>query len=395
VKKRRVTVFTGSRAEYGLMRTLISLLAQNSTIDIQILVSGTHLALKYGNTLNEVVQDNFAPIHQVDIDLSDNSPVGVCASMGKAIAGYGNMLQILSPDIIVALGDRYECFCAVSAASVLRVPVAHIYGGGTTQGAVDEVFRHAMTKMSHLHFVSCERNRQRVLQMGESPERIWLVGSTGIENILTLPILAEEDVRKYLFLPEGVPYVVVTYHPVTLESSSFKKHINSLLDALRAQEGLYYVFTGANADAGGQDINDMLRAQTAGDPRMRFFMSLGVLNYINAVRYSVGVVGNSSSGVGEVPSLSVPVLDIGDRQKGRERSPAVLHCQPESDALLEALGRLRMPETIEIAKSTPNPLERPHPSQYIANILAKHSLENILYKEFCEQPRVISQTISN
>jgi len=386
VKKRKITVFTGTRAEYGLMRNMIMLLARNDAVDLQILVSGAHLSPIYGDTLCEITQDDFAPVHQVDIALSDNSPVGVCASMGKAIAGYGMMLQKLSPDLMVVLGDRYESFCAVTAASVLNVPVAHIYGGGTTQGAIDEVFRHAMTKMSHLHFVSCEQNRQRVLQMGEAPERVWLVGSTGVENILTLPVLAEREVRKKLSLPEGVPYMVATFHPVTLGDAPLKEQIDLLLDALRAQDDLYYIFTGANADAGGRAINDMLRARAAVDPKMRFFMSLGVLLYINAVRYSVGVVGNSSSGVGEVPSLKVPVLDIGDRQKGRERSTAVSHCPSEAKALREAIARMRTEEALQLARTTKNPLEKPHPSKSIADILARHSLTGILYKKFSQFP---------
>jgi UDP-N-acetyl-D-glucosamine 2-epimerase, UDP-hydrolysing len=386
VKKRKITVFTGTRAEYGLMRTMIMLLARNDAVDVQILVSGAHLSPIYGDTLREITRDDFAPVHQVDINLSDNSPVGVCVSMGKAITGYGMMLQKLSPDLMVVLGDRYESFCAVAAASVMNVPVAHIYGGGTTQGAIDEVFRHAMTKMSHLHFVSCEQNRCRVLQMGEAPERVWLVGSTGVENILTLPVLAEREVRKKLSLPEGAPYMVATFHPVTLGGAPAREQIDLLLDALQAQDDLYYVFTGANADAGGQAINDMLRTRATVDPKMRFFMSLGVLLYINAVRYSVGVVGNSSSGVGEVPSLKVPVLDIGDRQKGRERSTAVLHCSPEAKALRDAIARMRTEAALQLARTAKNPLEKPHPSKSIADILARHSLTGILYKKFSQFP---------
>jgi UDP-hydrolysing UDP-N-acetyl-D-glucosamine 2-epimerase len=384
---RRITVFTGTRAEYGLMRHMLELLSRWPEVDTHILASGTHLEAAYGNTISEIEQDAFAPICRVIIDLSDNTPAGVCASMGRAIAGYGAALHGLAPDLLVVLGDRYESFCAVAAATVLCLPVAHLYGGETTQGAIDDVFRHAMTKMSHLHFVSCERYRQRVIQLGEEREHVWCVGSAGVENVHTLPTLAEQDVRNYLSLPDKVPYMVATYHPATLDDTSSERHVHLLLDALCAQEGLYYVFTGANADAGGQGINDILRARAATDPRMRFFTSLGVLRYVNAVRYSAGVVGNSSSGVCEAPSLKIPVLDIGDRQKGRERSAAVLHCLPEQEALRDAVRQMRMSDIINIAETTQNPLEKLHTSQNIARILAEHPLLNILHKTFHELPK--------
>lgn len=380
--RRKITVFTGTRAEYGLMRTMISMLAQHDTVDLNILVSGAHLSADYGKTLSEITRDNFAPLHKVDIELTDNSPVGICSSMGKGIASYGNALQNLAPDLFVVLGDRYESFSAVAAASVVGVPVAHLYGGGTTQGAIDEVFRHAMTKMSHLHFVSCESNRQRVIQMGEDPARVWLVGSTGVENIHKLPVLTEQDVRGRLDLPSGVPYVVATYHPVTLDKSSSIEHVERLLNALREQDDLYYVFTGANADSGGRDINNFLQDNAAKNPRMRFFMSLGALLYINAARYAVGVVGNSSSGVIEIPSLKVPVLDIGDRQKGRERSEAVLHCSEQEQDIRNCIARLRTPELFEKARTIKNPFDFPGTSETIVNTLVNANLNGLLRKEF-------------
>ncbi len=377
---RKITVFTGTRADYGLLRGVIDAIARNQSVALSILVSGAHLSNAYGNTLAEIDQDGYASIYKVDMKLVDNSPVGICASMGRAMEGYGKALRDLQPDLLVVLGDRYEAFCAASVATVMRIPVAHLYGGGTSLGAIDENFRHAITKMSHLHFVSCEVNRQRVVQMGENPDHIWLVGSSGVENTYTLPVLDERDVRKRLQLPENVPYVVVTYHPVTLESQSSKTHVDNLLEVLRAQEDWYYVFTGSNADAGAEEINMFLRKEALRDSKMRFFMSLGAELYINAGRYADAVIGNSSSGVAEIPSLGIPVLDIGNRQKGRERSVAVLHCSERKEDIASAVACLRQPETAEKARTTKNPLDIPGTSAQIASVLTSFPLEGLLEK---------------
>jgi len=380
--KRRIVFFTGTRAEYGLMRGILTCLAKKEYVEAHILTSGTHLAAQYGATADEIAKDGLAPSHTVDIGLEDNSPTGICRSMGQALDGYGHILAVLDPALLVVLGDRYESFCAVAAASVLRLPVAHLYGGETTQGAIDEALRHAMTKMSHLHFTACERYRRRVVQMGEDPARVWCVGSTGVENVHRLPVFTEAEVRGYLGIPSETPYVIATYHPVTLEEGNAAEETGMIADALAAREGLYQIFTGANADAGGLAVNEYLRQRAENDPRLRFFLSLGTERYINAIRYSSGVVGNSSSGIGEVPSLEIPVLDIGDRQKGRERSAGVLHCPAAPHAVRNALDTLFSPEFREIARTAVNPLDKPGTSATIADIIADYPLEGILKKKF-------------
>ena len=382
--KRRILFFTGTRAEYGLLRSVIRKVAGRHDACPEVLVSGSHLATAYGATVQEIENDALAPFHCVDISLSDNSSTGICTSMGLALSRYGAMLEKLRPDLLVVLGDRYEAFCAVAAAAVQRVPVAHLHGGEASQGAVDEYFRHAMTKMAHLHFVSCEVYRRRVIQMGELPEHVWNVGALGVENIRTVPVLSEKDVRARLGLPADVPYIVATYHPVTLQSQSLEAQISCILKALDAYPELYVVFTGANADAGGSRINSLLKQWTENSPRARFFLSLGVELYLNAVRYAVGVIGNSSSGILEIPSLGIPVLDIGSRQQGRERSHAVLHCNPIEAELIQGLEVLLSFEAQKRARQESNPYERPGTADTIADIISTHELQGILIKRFYE-----------
>lgn len=378
---RKVVVFTGTRAEYGLLRPMLSHLSQCLDVTLTLLVSGTHLSPQFGSTIEEIKKDSFAPVHIEDIGIGDNTPLDVCVSMAVALDRYSRALHELNPDILVVLGDRYEGFCAVTAAAILGIPVAHLFGGCTTQGAIDEALRHSMTKMSQLHFATCEENRHRLLQLGENPARVFTVGSFGVENVHNLPVLNENEVRSRLGIPENVPYFVVTYHPVTQEKKSSLESVYALLDALRRQDA-FYVFTGANADSGGGKINKFLKKEEGRDGKMRFFMSLGVLLYINSARYSVGVVGNSSSGVGEIPSLGIPVLDIGDRQKGRVRSPAVLHCADDSDSIANALRLMRSDKTVIRARTTPNPLDIPGSVKKVCEIIRTYPLRDILKKEF-------------
>ncbi len=379
---RRILIFTGTRAEYGLLRNVLRHLVKQDGIDAHLLVSGSHLSSVFGGTRDEIEKDGLAPVYAVDIGLGEDSPVSVCRSMGLAMERYGEALTRLRPDLLMVLGDRYEALCAVAAAAVLRVPVAHLYGGESTQGAVDEYFRHAMTKMSHLHFTSCEIYRRRIIRMGEEPDKVWNVGSLGVENARSLPELSEREVRTYLGVPADIPYVVATYHPATQEGEAPEAQLTQVLEALGAWPDLHVVFTGANADAGGARLNTLLSNWAEGNPCGHFFLSLGVERYLNAARYAVGVVGNSSSGVLEIPSLGVPVLDIGSRQEGRERSRAVLHCQPEREDMEKALERLFSPDAREAARREPNPYEQTGTARNIANIVSEFNVSDILKKKF-------------
>lgn len=382
--KRRILVFTGSRAEYGLLRNVIYNLSCDNKVELHILASGTHLSEKYGSTIKEIKNDNFAPVVEIDIKLEKNEPVGICHSMGRALSSYADVMSRISPDLLVLLGDRYETFCAAAAASMLRIPIAHLFGGEATEGAIDDVLRHAMTKMSHLHFTACERYRNRVIQMGENPDRVWCVGSLGVENVRLLPVLSEDTVRSFLNIPQKIPYIVATYHPVTLEKVQAVQEVKLLLEVLSAKKDLITVFTGANADAGGQEVNDLLQSYSISNKNIRFFMSLGVERYINAVRYSKGVFGNSSSAIGEVPSLGVPSLDIGNRQKGRERASSVLHADFDASEIAAALETLLLPETQCMAQNTKNPLDKPNTARNISDIIKSYPLDGLLSKTFLD-----------
>lgn len=381
--KRKIAVFTGTRAEYGLMRRMLKILNQNPDIDLQLMVSGSHLQPAYGYTVKEILQDKL-PVHYLDIEPGGESGADICSSMGRGMKLYGEFFHRASPDILVALGDRYECFCAVACAALNRIPVAHLYGGEITQGAIDDVLRHAMTKMSHLHFTSCGHYTKRILQMGENPKNIWTVGSLGVENALSLPSVEREAVCRWLDIPQDGQYILATWHPATLENADPLVQIKILLAALREIPDIFYIFTGANADAGGNAINNYLQSETNSDSRMRFFMSLGLERYINTARHSLAVVGNSSSGVNEIPSLGIPVLNIGSRQKGRDCSKAVIHCAANTVEVKRGLNCVLSPQCKTMAENTLNPLQKDNPSKTIADIIAQIPLEGILQKEFFE-----------
>ena len=380
---RTVAVFTATRAEYGLLRPLLLRLRESRQCRLQLIVSGTHLSHAHGYTLTEIQHDGFEPDATIPLDFSKDSPGHLCGALGTMIAETGASLARLQPDIFVLLGDRYECLGAATAAAMMQIPVAHIHGGEITRGALDDSFRHAVTKLSHLHFTSCEPYRQRVIQLGEQPDRVWNVGALGVENALSLPLFDETAVRDYLHLEAGRPYFLCTFHPVTLEPGQEETQWREMQQALERYANHAVVVTGANADPGGGLINRMLAQWGRQQPeRVRLFDSLGVLRYLSAAKYAACVVGNSSSGIIEIPSLGVPVVNIGDRQQGRIASPAVLHCPPEEDAIIASLTQALTPGCREHARVTPNPYEKAETSAAIAEILLTFPLRSILKKVF-------------
>ena len=350
---KRIAVFTATRAEYGLLRPVLQGIQASADCELQLLVSGTHLSPQHGHTLDAIVADGFCPAACMPLNLGDNSPLGVCHTMGQAIGLFAEHLVRLKPDCLVLLGDRYETFAMAAAAHTLGLHIAHIHGGETTEGAIDDAFRHAITHMSNLHFTACEAYRQRVIHMGKAPETVYNAGSLGVESTHQLPLLDEPAIRAELGLEAHTPYFVCTFHPETLGNTPPLQQIQALCEALEHFPGHATVFTGANADAGGDAVNAFLQDYVRTQPRHRFRMSLGQVRYFSAVRFAACVVGNSSSGVIEVPSLGTPVVDIGDRQKGRARSQAVWHCAVDTAALVRCLEQA-MQERIQ----APNPYER-------------------------------------
>ncbi|WP_243310607.1 UDP-N-acetylglucosamine 2-epimerase [Fundidesulfovibrio agrisoli] len=361
--KHTVCVFTGTRADYGLLKPLLEALRADPDCALRLLVSGSHLSPAHGMTVSEIRADGFEPDECVEMLGEADSPEAVCAGMGLALAGYGPALGRLAPDLLVVLGDRYEALCAAAAAVVMGVPVAHIAGGELTYGATDDAFRHAITKLSRLHFVSAEPYRRRVIQMGEHPDTVFTTGDPGLDGLRPESLLTRAEVAKTLDIGENQPFLLVTFHPVTQEGHSSAAQCEALLDALEAlpelAPDLAVVFTGVNADAHGREHARLIAERVAAHPaNWRHFASLGRLRYLSAMRCCLAVAGNSSSGLLESPSMGVPAVDIGNRQLGRIRPENVIHCEPERTQIESALRRATSPEMRELARNVQNPYHR-------------------------------------
>ena len=335
---RKICIFTSTRAEWGLLKGVAEQVCQSDALQLQLLVSGSHLSEQHGMTVREIETDNFTVDARVNILTYDDSPLGVCQSMGLALRGYSEALEQLRPDVLIVLGDRYETFCVAAAAQILRIPVAHIHGGETTEGAVDEAFRHSITKMAHLHFPSCEEYRNRIIQMGENPERVFNVGALGIENIHNSSLMSRAELESAINFPLDKPFFLVTFHPVTLENQTAAIQCKALLEALEQFPEHKIIFTKANADTDGAIINQMIDEYTASHiERCLAVTSLGLRRYLSAMKECDAVVGNSSSGILEAPALGVPTVNIGDRQKGRIRMASIIDCQPDTNAIVAAV----------------------------------------------------------
>lgn len=379
---RKICVFTGTRAEYGLLRSVMLLLFKTPGCTLQTIISGAHLSQRHGHTVDEIIRDGLSIDEAVEILADGDSPGSVCAAMGAGLTRYAETLERLNPDILLLLGDRFEAFAMAAAATVCRIPIAHIHGGETTEGAIDEAFRHSITKMSHLHFTACEEYRRRVMQLGENPERVWNVGSLGVENVLSTPLLPESAIRAELGFAPDLPYFVCTMHPVTLEKAPSEAHVAALCAALDVFAEYGVVLTGANADPGGGEINRALQQYAAARPNSIFVMSLGQKRYFSAVKHAACVLGNSSSGILEVPSIGVPVIDIGNRQRGRHRASAVLHSDNEECAITRTLRTALSDAHREFARRAENPFDRPGTAAAIVSHVCDYPLNTLLSKHF-------------
>lgn len=334
----RVAFCTGARAEYGLLKPLIEQFMSDPNVDTGLIVTGMHLCKEYGNTI-EVIQSDGMPIWDtIDILLSSNTQCSIVKSMGLALLGFSESLNKIKPDILILLGDRFEAFCAAAAAVVLNIPIAHIHGGELTEGAIDDAFRHAITKMSYLHFTSTEEYRRRVIQMGEEPDRVFNVGSLGVENIRKLKLLDRDELQKELGIDLSKPYCVCTFHPETLEPDKTIDHLYELIGALDKVNNQAIIFTGSNADSKGKKINQIIKS-FVDERRSRtyFFLNLGQLKYLSLLKYAQFVVGNSSSGIIEAPALGIPTINIGSRQNGRVKPQSVFDSKPQKDEILKTI----------------------------------------------------------
>ncbi len=383
---RTICVITGSRAEYGLLRPLMAAIKAEPALDLQLVVTGAHLSADHGSTFHEIVNDGFSIDWRVDLQLGADGPEQIANAMALAVKGTAAALAQLKPDLVLVLGDRYEIFAVVAAALVARIPVAHLHGGECTQGAYDEAIRHAITKMSHLHFVAAAEYRQRVIQLGEQPERVFLVGSLGIDNIKTMALLDRAGLEAALDFRLGRRNLLVTFHPVTLEPGASARQLNELLLALHELQDTHLIFTLPNADNEGGQLTDMIKQFVAAHANARCYASLGQLRYLSCVKHVDGVVGNSSSGLIEVPSLHKGTLNIGDRQQGRLKAASVIDCAPERTAIAAALQQLYSSQFTAMLPGVINPYGDGGATARILQVLSSVPLTGLLKKVFYNVP---------
>ncbi len=380
---RKVCVVTGSRAEYGILSGLMSAIKNDPEMQLQIIATNMHLSPEFGLTYKEIENDGFIIDKKVEMLLSSDTSSGITKSVGLGTIGFADAYESLNPDIIVVLGDRYEILSAVTAALFYKIPVAHIHGGEISEGAYDDSIRHAITKMSHLHFTSTESYRKRVIQLGESPDRVFYVGALGIENINKTELLSKEELEKSINFTLGEKSFLVTFHPTTLEESTAKNECSNLLWALDQMSDYKVIFTLPNSDSDSRIIIQLINEYVESHPGRSFVTnSLGKTRYLSALKYVSAIVGNSSSGLIEVPSFGIPTLNIGDRQKGRISPKSVVHCGTTKEEIKEGLT-LTISESIrEIAKSCENPYKLEGTSKAIINVLRDYPLDGILKKSF-------------
>ena len=379
---RKICVVTGSRAEYGLLRWVMQGIQETPYLTLQIIATGMHLSPEFGLTYREIEKDGFRIDQKVEMLMSSDTPVGVAKSMGLGMIGFADALHALQPDIVVVLGDRFEILSAVSAALVARIPVAHLHGGETTEGAFDESIRHSITKMSHVHFVAAEIYRQRVIQLGEDPKRVFLVGGLGIDSIRRLKLLERHEIETELKFTFKDKNLLITFHPVTLEDATAAVQMVELLAALEKLINTQLIFTLPNADGSGHDIAELIQSFVANHSNAKAFTSLGQLRYLSCLQQVDGVVGNSSSGLIEAPSFRKGTINIGDRQRGRLKAESVIDCLPNRASISSALHKLYSVEFQELSQQVDNPYGDGGASEKVVQQLKSISLEGILKKHF-------------
>ncbi len=380
--KRKICVITGTRAEYGLLYWLLKEIESSKELQLQLIATGMHLSPEFGLTYKEIEKD-FSIDKKIEMQLTSDSDVDISKSMGYAQASFAQAFDELKPDIIVVLGDRYEILSAVTSAMILRIPIAHIHGGETTEGVIDEAIRHSITKMSHIHFTANGEYKNRVIQLGEQPDRVFNVGGLGIENICRLELLNKDAFEESINFKLNKKNILVTFHPVTLEKNTAKLQFKELLDAIDELEETNIIFTKANSDAGGRAINKMIDNYVAkSNYKSVCFTSLGQLRYLSAMCHVDAVVGNSSSGLIETPSFRIGTINIGDRQKGRIKASSVIDCLPNKTSILDSLKYLYSNDFQTSLKNVRNPYGDGLASKKIIKTLESINFNNILKKSF-------------
>jgi GDP/UDP-N,N'-diacetylbacillosamine 2-epimerase (hydrolysing) len=379
---RKICVITGTRADYGLLRWVMQGIKDDADLNLQIIATGMHLSPEFGLTYKAIEADGFDIDRKVEMLTSSDTPVGIAKSMGLGMIGFADALNELNPDLIVVLGDRFEIFSAVSAALVACIPVAHLHGGESTEGLIDEAIRHSITKMSHLHFVAAGEYKQRVIQLGEQPERVFLVGGLGIDNIKRLKLLERNTLEADLGFKFDKRNLLITFHPVTLEKASAVKQMQELLSALAKLEDTQLIFTMPNADTDGRSLIKMVEQFSSQYPNAHAFTSLGQLRYLSCLAQVDGVVGNSSSGLAEVPSFKKGTINIGDRQRGRLQATSVINCEATQQNISDAIYTLYSPNFQMDLSQVCNPYGEGGASDEIVKIIKSVTLDCLIKKHF-------------
>jgi GDP/UDP-N,N'-diacetylbacillosamine 2-epimerase (hydrolysing) len=380
---RKICIITGSRAEYGLLYFLMKEIQQDPELELSVIATGMHLSAEFGSTYKEIEKDGFTIDAKPEILLSSDSPVAISKSMGLAMISMAEAYEKIKPDLIVGLGDRFELMAAIAAACVCCIPVAHIHGGEITEGAIDEAFRHSITKMSQLHFTATEAYRKRVIQLGEQPERVYNFGGLGVDSIKQLKLLGKEELERSLEFKLGAKNIVVTFHPVTLEHEAAAEQFKALLDALDEQEDTHIFITRPNADTGSRVLLKMIDEYAANrQDKVRAYTSLGQLRYFSLLQFADVMVGNSSSGIIEMPSFKKATVNIGDRQKGRSRAESIIDCEPDRKSVSNAIKLALSPAFREKIKGVKNPYGEGGASKKIKQVLKEVPLNGIIRKQF-------------
>lgn len=381
---KKICIVTATRAEYGLLKPLIKKISRANNLELQLVVTGMHLSAEFGLTYQEIEEDGYPIKAKIEMLLSSDTPAGITKSMGVALIGFADYFSENQPDMVIILGDRYEMLAVASSAMIARIPIAHIHGGELTEGAIDESIRHSITKMSHLHFTTTEEYRKRVIQLGEQPRTVFNVGALGIENVKTAKLLNRKELENSLNFHFTSQTIFVTYHPVTLEEMTAKTQFEKILNVLSRHKEFSVIFTKANSDTDGRIINKMIDDYVKDNQdRCRAFTSLGQLRYLSTLQFCSAVVGNSSSGIIEVPSFGIPTINIGDRQKGRISGKTVIHCGNSEQEIENALNVALSYKFKTEIKDAANPYEGENTSDKIIEGVTKFLEEGIdLKKKF-------------
>lgn len=366
---KRICVVTGTRAEYGLLKPLLAGLLSDSSFSVHLVATGMHLCPEFGFTYREIEHDGLHIDEKIEIMLSSDTNIGMTKSTGLAMISFAEYFARKRPDLLVVLGDRFEIFACATAAALAQIPIAHLYGGDTTEGATDEFLRHSITKMSYLHFTATNFSKHRVEQLGESPDRVFNVGALSVENILKLPLLENPALQASIGFALDTAFALVTFHPVTLENGSAEQQFEELLAALSEFQNMKFIFTKANSDANGRVINLMIDQYVAKNSNCIAFSSMGLLRYLSAMKLATMVIGNSSSGLYETPSFHLPTINIGDRQKGRLQPGSIINCDPVKDDIVAAIQKGLSPEFLKVCKNVSNPYGDGNTSQKIITVI--------------------------